>query len=77
MAGKLSCCSSGEIRWTRTCKRAQGMMWMKRLLEWVVSATYDVKRIGCAHEVTLSKLWKTRLFRHIAIATALLPNARQ
>jgi hypothetical protein len=29
------------------------------------------------YDVTLSKLWKTKLFRHIAIATALLPKARQ
>lgn len=29
------------------------------------------------YDVTLSRLWKTKLLRHIAIATALLPKARQ
>ena len=31
----------------------------------------------CTYDVTLSSEWKTRLLRHMAIATALLPNARQ
>jgi hypothetical protein len=30
-----------------------------------------------AYVVVLSRLWNTRLFRHMAIATALFPKARQ
>jgi hypothetical protein len=35
------------------------------------------EEVKCAHVVVLSRLWNTRLLRHMTIATALFPNARQ
>jgi len=49
-------------------------MWMKRLEDGQLMRR---EQWYATHVVVLSRLWKTKLFLHMAIATALLPNARQ
>ncbi len=72
--GNRTCCISGGVRCTRQCKVTGGMMWMNRLPD---SISDVIKWPLKNHLVTLSKEWKTIEFLHIAIATALLPYAKQ